>query len=68
VQKRGKLISKPDLQPHDLRRTYAELGRRAGVPIEQIIILLGHANIKTTQEYLNIELDLEVTVSNFVPF
>ena len=68
VQKRGKLIGKPDLQPHDLRRTYAELGRRAGVPIEQISILLGHANIKTTQEYLNIELDLEVTISDFVPF
>ena len=68
VQKRGALIGKPDLQPHDLRRTYAELGRRAGVPIEQISILLGHANIKTTQEYLNIELDLEVTISDFVPF
>ncbi|MFO7944532.1 MAG: hypothetical protein R6U51_09580 [Anaerolineales bacterium] len=42
VQKRGALIgtseavqSKPELQPHDLRRTYAELGRRAGVPIEK---------------------------------
>jgi integrase len=68
VQKRGSLIGKPDLQPHDLRRTYAELGRRAGVPIEQISILLGHASIKTTQEYLNIELDLEMTVSDFVPF
>jgi len=38
------------------------------VPIEQISILLGHANIKTTQEHLNIELDLEVTISDFVPF
>ncbi len=47
VQKRGKLIGKPDLQSHDLRCTYAELGRRAGVPTEQITILLGHANIKT---------------------
>ncbi len=32
VQKRGKLIGKSGLQPHDLRRTYAELGRKAGVP------------------------------------
>jgi len=45
VQKCGKLIGKPDLQPHGLRRTCAELGRRAGVTIEQISILLGHANI-----------------------
>ncbi len=68
VQKRGKMIGKPSLQPHDLRRTYAELGRRAGVPISQISKLLGHASIETTQEYLNIELDLKSTISDFVPF
>lgn len=68
IQKRGKMIGKPDLQPHDLRRTYAELDRRAGVPISQISKLFGHANIETTQEYLNIELDLETTISDFVPF
>jgi len=68
VQKRGSMIGKPDLQPHDLRRTYAELGRRAGVPISQISKLLGHASIETTQEYLNITLDLETTISDFVPF
>ena len=68
MQKRGAMIGKLDLQPHDLRRTYAELGRRAGVPISQISKLLGHASIETTQEYLNIELDLETTVSDFVPF
>ncbi len=68
VQKRGRMIGEPELQPHDLRRTYAELGRRAGVPISQISKLLGHASIETTQEYLNIELDLETTISDFVPF
>jgi len=68
VQKRGAMIGKPELQPHDLRRTYAELGRRAGVPIAQISKLLGHASIETTQDYLNIELDLETTISDFVPF
>ena len=55
-------------RPHDLRRTYAELGRRAGVSISQISKLLGHASIETTQDYLNIELDLETTISDFVPF
>jgi len=68
VQKRGSMTGKPDLQPHDLRRTYAELGRRAGVPISQISKLLGHASIETTQEFLNITLDLETTISDFVPF
>lgn len=68
AQKRGAMIGKPELQPHDLRRTYAELGRRAGVPISQISKLLGHASIETTQDYLNIGLDLEMTISDFVPF
>lgn len=68
IQKRGEMIGKPNLQPHDLRRTYAELGRQAGVPIEQISILLGHASIKTTQRYLNIQVNKDVTISDFVPF
>jgi len=68
VQRRGKAIGKPELQPHDLRRTYAQLGYEAGVPITQISTLLGHASIETTQRYLNLELDLDCTVSDFVPF
>jgi len=54
-------------RPHDLRRTYAQLGYNAGVPITQISVLLGHSSIKTTQEYLNLNLDLESTASDFVP-
>jgi len=38
------------------------------VSIDQISKLLGHASIETTQDYLNIELDLETTISDFVPF
>ncbi len=68
VQKRGAMISKPKLAPHDLRRTYAQLGYEAGVPITQISKLLGHASVATTQRYLNLELDLEVTISDFIPF
>jgi integrase len=68
VQKRGGLIGKPDLAPHDLRRTYAQLGYEAGIPITQISTLLGHASVETTQRYLNLELDLETTVSDFIPF
>lgn len=68
VQKRGDLIGKPDLQPHDLRRTYAQLGYEAGIPITQISTLLGHASIETTQRYLNLDLDLDTTVSDFIPF
>jgi integrase len=67
VQKRGRMIGREDLQPHDLRRTYAQLGLGAGISIEQISKLLGHSSIKTTQEYLNIKLDLTTTISDFIP-
>jgi len=68
VRSHGVLIGKPDLAPHDLRRTFAQLGLDAGVPITQISVLLGHASITTTQRYLNLAVDLSVTVSDFVPF
>jgi integrase len=68
VQKHGAASGKPELAPHDLRRTYAQLGYEAGVPITQISKLLGHASVSTTQRYLNLDLDLTTTISDFVPF
>jgi integrase/recombinase XerD len=68
VRKRGAMMGKDDLAPHDLRRTYAQIGFDEGVPITQLSVLLGHASVETTRRYLNLELDLEVTVSDFVPF
>lgn len=68
VQKAGDKIGKPDLAPHDLRRTYAQLGFEAGVSITQISKLLGHSSVAVTQRYLNLELNLETTVSDFIPF
>lgn len=67
VRQHGALIGVPKLAAHDLRRTYASLGFEAGVPITQISRLLGHSSIETTQRYLNLDLDLEVTASDFVP-
>jgi len=68
VRRRGAEIGKSDLAPHDLRRTYAQLGKGAGISITQISKLLGHASVETTMRYLNVELDLETTISDFVPF
>jgi len=68
VRARGALIGKPDLAPHDLRRTFAQLGYEADVPLVQISRLLGHSSVTTTQRYLNLDLDLTVTASDFVPF
>jgi integrase len=67
VNRYGKAIGILELAPHDLRRTYAKLGYEAGVPITQISTLLGHANIATTQKYLDLALDLETTASDFIP-
>lgn len=67
VRKHGRVIGKPKLAPHDLRRTYAQIGYENGVPVTQISKLLGHSSIATTQRYLNLELDLETTISDFVP-
>jgi integrase/recombinase XerD len=67
VRKHGAMIGKQELDPHDLRRTYAQLGYEAGVPLTQLSKLLGHADIATTQRYLNLDLDLETTASDFIP-
>lgn len=68
VTKAGQAIGKPELAPHDLRRTYAQIGYDAGVPITQISKLLGHSSVATTQKYLNLDLDLKTTISDFIPF
>jgi integrase len=67
VQRHGALIGLPELAPHDLRRTYAQIGYESGVPVTQISRLLGHESIETTQRYLDLTLDLETTISDFVP-
>ncbi len=68
VARYGVVIGKPNLQPHDLRRTYARLGYEAGIDIAQISKLLGHSNIATTQRYLGVGLNLQETISDFIPF
>lgn len=43
---------------HDLRRTAASLARKGGASIEQVQVMLGHANSQTTSEYIGEGLDL----------
>jgi integrase len=57
----------PELDPHDLRRTFEQIGYEASVPITQISKQLGHSSIITTQRYLNMDLDLVTTISDFIP-
>ena len=67
VRRYGAMIGIDGLGPHDLRRTYAQIGYESGVPITQISKLLGHASVSTTQRYPNLDLDLETTASDFIP-
>jgi len=67
VRKHGKMIGINNLDPHDCRRTFAQLGYESGVPITQISKQLGHNSIVTSQRYLNLDLNLLTTVSDFIP-
>jgi integrase len=67
VRKYGQMIGMPDLAPHDLRRTYAEIRRAAGEPITRISALLGHANSAVTEKHFNLELDLDNVRLDVIP-
>jgi integrase len=47
----------PRLACHDLRRSFAQMARKGGAPIEQIAKSLGHSSIVTTQIYLGMDQD-----------
>lgn len=59
-------IGRPDLRPHDLRRSFAKLARNGKASLEQISITLGHARLETTQRYLGTALDLDSSAPDFV--
>lgn len=50
----GKRAGVSECHPHRFRRTCATFALRRGMPIEQVSKMLGHANIATTQIYLDL--------------
>lgn len=62
----GTAIGHPELAAHDTRRTFAELARKGGAPLDDISHDLGHASIATTQRYLHYELNLEDSATDRV--
>jgi hypothetical protein len=46
------------IAPHDLRRTCAKLRHSSGGELEQILFLLGHASVQTTERYLLVSPEL----------
>lgn len=59
VAEYGAAIGRPELRPHDARRTFAKLARHGGAALEDISLTLGHASLQTTQRYLGLTLDLD---------
>jgi integrase/recombinase XerD len=50
-----------DISPHSLRRTCATIMYKRKAPIETIQRVLGHDNAQTTQRYIDMEIDMEVS-------
>ncbi len=63
----GRQAGVTDCHPHRFRRTCATFALRKGMPIELVSKMLGHANIGTTQIYLDIaEEDLKQAHRKYV--
>ena len=51
IRELGKDIGIENYHPHRFRRTMATDALRAGMPIEQVSLMLGHEELTTTQIY-----------------
>jgi integrase len=66
VQKYGALIELPQLQPHDLRRTFAQAGWHGTHDLLLVMTQLGHEDPETTRDYLDLHVSLDTTISDFM--
>lgn len=67
IRKIGRRAGVENCHPHRFRRTCATFALRRGMPIEQVSKMLGHANIATTQIYLDLtDADLEQSHRRYV--
>jgi len=67
VGRYGAMIGLPQLQPHDLRRTFAQIGWINTHDLILVMTLLGHSDPETTKDYLNLEINLDETISDYIP-
>jgi hypothetical protein len=58
------MIGVKELDPHNLRSTDAQLSDNARVPITRISKHLFHSSIAATPRYLDLDLDIEVSISD----
>jgi integrase len=65
VRQYGQTIGIPDLDPHDCRRSYGRLLYEATNNIVMVQQLLGHRNVKTTQTYIGLNINLDIPADAF---
>jgi integrase len=54
------------LSPHDLRRTFAKAAYSGGAMLDQIQFALGHASVRTTEQYLNLDQNLDDAPGTYI--
>jgi integrase len=64
VKRCARRVDIGNLAPHDLRRTCARLCHGAEGELEQIQFLLGHASVKTTEQYIGCKQKLREAVND----
>lgn len=57
MRKLAKRAGVKKTNPHKLRRTFATMALKHGMPIMQVSKLLGHEQLSTTQIYLDLSED-----------
>jgi site-specific recombinase XerD len=65
VRKYGSLVGISDLDPHDCRRSCGRLLYFATKDIVMVQQFLGHENVKTTQGYIGLNINLEIPPEAF---
>ncbi len=66
VQRFGKGQNLANVAPHDLRRTFARLAYTGQADLKQIQLALGHSDQRTTEIYVNAEMDLQTSASDML--
>ena len=61
IRKMGRRLDVPKVHPHKFRRTLATMAIDKGIPVEQVLRLLGHVRIKSFQElFLSVQVSSEI--------
>ncbi len=64
VEEYATKVGRPQIKPHDLRRTFARLAYEGGAPLGEIQQSLGHGSVRVTEDYVNAVQDIQSSPSD----